>query len=95
MPTRFEEIIGNPRIFKTILDEILHDTPGVYGIMPADNPSIRIFESSQGFVEFCRKLRDNEDGLRLCIGDDVKNSMEAKARGGSLILILVMQGLST
>lgn len=80
-PTKFEQIIGNPRIFKMILDEVMHDWPGSYDIMPVESPQDREIKDYEKFAEFCQKVRSNEEGLRRCMQCDLDFSKAAGKSG--------------
>lgn len=81
MTTKFEQIIGNTRIFKMILDEVMHDWPGSYDIMPAENTEDRQIKDHEKFAEFCQKVRSTDDGLRRCMKCDLDFSKAAGKQG--------------
>jgi signal transduction histidine kinase/ligand-binding sensor protein len=76
--TKFEKIIGNPRIFSIILDEFFRDRPGSYDIMPAESPEDRQFKDHTRMVKFCLRVRSSEEGLRRCMNCDIENAELAK-----------------
>ena len=77
--TTFDEIIDNPRIFKMILDEVLHDWPGSYDIMPVESPQDRkIKEHENKFADFCLKVRESTEGIRRCMDCDLEYSKIAE-----------------
>ena len=79
--TKFEEIIGNPRIFKIILDEFFHDWSGHYDIMPAETPSDRLFMNNVRITKFCQKVRSKKEGFDLCMNCDVKFADKLRKEG--------------
>lgn len=85
--TKFDEIVGNPRIFKIILDEVLHDWPGSYDIMPVENPQDRKIKDYDKFAEFCQKVRGNEEGLQRCMNCDLEYAEKAERSGKPLYYV--------
>lgn len=81
MITKFEQIIGNTRIFKMILDEVMHDWSGSYDIMPVENTEDRQIKDHKKFAEFCQKVRSTDDGLRRCMTCDLEFSKAAGKQG--------------
>jgi signal transduction histidine kinase/ligand-binding sensor protein len=83
--TTFDEIIDNPRIFKVILDGVLHDWPGSYDIMPVESPQDRtIREHEHKFAEFCQRIRESKNGLQRCMNCDLEFSQIAAKNGKPL-----------
>lgn len=76
--TKFEEIIGNPKMFKVILDEFFRDRPGAYDIMPVERPRNRQFKDHTRIVKFCQKVRSTKEGFNRCMNCDIENAEKAK-----------------
>jgi ligand-binding sensor protein len=78
--TRFEEIIGNTRMFEIVLDNFFKGWPGSHDVMPAEDTDLRLFRKYENFADFCKMVRSTEVGKRSCMQCDAEHASESAQR---------------